>query len=557
MKQLAFIFIILLCASSVFGKTYYVDSKEGDDSYEGISQDRPFKTLTKISKMSFNPGDSILLKRNSVWNESLIATSSGSSVNPITYGAYGDGSNPLIKLTEECTKWSLITLGSKKIWMGTTQRAKTPLGAMRGGKIVPDYHLWTMSLDDIENGYFWRANEEWNFYFRWDEGNPGLMEIGVVDYGIFINEKSYIVIDGIDVYGPCSLGGVRQVTVYNSNNIIIKNCVLANHNNGGVIVKYNCYDCSLINIECYGHKDTGLYFWRTGTGNKMIDCNVHDCGIVPNHIGDKGLIGVFDTSGAIIQNCKVSTNGYKGLEACDAAISFVEAPYGKVIGCFVKNAADRGIMFAGNCNDGVIAYNVIDSWGYLAETNVGRVVADGLRLGGAGSHSDMRNCKVYNNLFINSRVSSGDYAAIRIIYRPNEGLEVKNNIFYNNAGIYEIYAESEDNFKNWDFSNNLYYRKSGNVIKIKNEVYDFQHIIGNAIGYFSYDFNLEKNSLIADPLLTSNLMGIRSTSPCRGAGTYVGFSYDIYGNVINENNVDIGPFQYTESIQPPQGMKVE
>jgi hypothetical protein len=50
--------------------------------------------MAKVNAQTFLPGDSILLNRGDVWNESLVPPSSGASGNPITFDAYGIGSAP-------------------------------------------------------------------------------------------------------------------------------------------------------------------------------------------------------------------------------------------------------------------------------------------------------------------------------------------------------------------------------------------------------------------------------------------------------------------------------
>jgi hypothetical protein len=77
-------------------RTIYVDSNAGQDSNDGLSAGTAWKTLGKINRSSFAPGDTTLLVRGGVWNETLTVPASGSSGNPITLDAYGSGGNPII-----------------------------------------------------------------------------------------------------------------------------------------------------------------------------------------------------------------------------------------------------------------------------------------------------------------------------------------------------------------------------------------------------------------------------------------------------------------------------
>lgn len=76
--------------------TYYV-STSGSDSNNGISTSTPWKTLAKVSSITFNPGDKILLKCGDTWNnETLTLHGSGTSTNVIELGSYGTGEKPTI-----------------------------------------------------------------------------------------------------------------------------------------------------------------------------------------------------------------------------------------------------------------------------------------------------------------------------------------------------------------------------------------------------------------------------------------------------------------------------
>ena len=91
--------VSLMCfafTSVSFAATYYVDSVAGNDNYNGTSQSTPWQSLTKVSTVTFSPGDQILLKCGSVWNgQQLYPKGSGSSGSPIVINSYGTGNKPL------------------------------------------------------------------------------------------------------------------------------------------------------------------------------------------------------------------------------------------------------------------------------------------------------------------------------------------------------------------------------------------------------------------------------------------------------------------------------
>ncbi len=92
----SFLILSLLCTLSAFGSTtYYVDATGGSDGNNGTSTGTPWKTLARLTN-SFSPGDFILLKRGESWNELLTPPTDGTSVSPITFGAYSTGLLPTL-----------------------------------------------------------------------------------------------------------------------------------------------------------------------------------------------------------------------------------------------------------------------------------------------------------------------------------------------------------------------------------------------------------------------------------------------------------------------------
>ncbi len=102
-----FLFVALLSHNALAGN-YYVSSSQGKDSYSGLSQDYPFKSIEKVNSLTFNPGDKILFKCGDSWaNEMLIINDSGTVSSPITYGSYPRDcdSRPIISGSAPITDW--------------------------------------------------------------------------------------------------------------------------------------------------------------------------------------------------------------------------------------------------------------------------------------------------------------------------------------------------------------------------------------------------------------------------------------------------------------------
>lgn len=54
------------------GTTYYVDSNGGNDSNEGTSEGKAFRTLDKVNALDLEPGDTVLLKKGSVFEDQAL-----------------------------------------------------------------------------------------------------------------------------------------------------------------------------------------------------------------------------------------------------------------------------------------------------------------------------------------------------------------------------------------------------------------------------------------------------------------------------------------------------
>ncbi|MFA7156726.1 MAG: right-handed parallel beta-helix repeat-containing protein [Bacilli bacterium] len=562
---------------NVFSQNYYVDSILGVDGNDGTSIEFPWKTFKNVNAHKYYSGDRILLKRGAVWEDNIsISSASGTESDPIIIGAYGTGENPLIKCSTAFSNWELwIDDSNLKIWKGEIPDVKTSLGAMKNNILINKYVPYKIEGDELsapddlrtmKNNHFFSPLNSYIFYMRDDAGKPSNIEIGSRPYAIKIISSKFLIIDSIDCYGiggansSSGTSGLEQISISGSDHIIIKNLKLSYHHSAGAIVEGGSTNCILEDITSFKHGSTGLYFSSAGSGNEAIRCEVYDCGYSPMLFGDHGLIGIWNTPGVKIDSCFVRNNGSSQDVKLDAAISFVQSPNGSVVNSYVKDAAGIGIMFAENANNGLVAYSIIDHWAVHGTTLTKQSDFGGIRIGAGNLTLAQTDCKIYNNLFINGGGTTRRWAALMISNCVNKGTKVKNNIFYNNINGYEVWADSKDGFENWEFSNNLYFRTNGNVISWNNIDYGYKNIIGYEKGYFSFDQKQGQNSIVSDPMLTSDKRNLLQNSPCIGKGINLGFKSDFNGNAILEDaTVDIGPFEFKKysAPQPPKGIRIE
>jgi hypothetical protein len=80
--------------------TYYVDGDTGDDAHNGLTPDAAWRSLDRVNKTRFAPGDRILFKAGTRHRGQLEPKGSGALVNgvtrPIVIDRYGEGPRPRV-----------------------------------------------------------------------------------------------------------------------------------------------------------------------------------------------------------------------------------------------------------------------------------------------------------------------------------------------------------------------------------------------------------------------------------------------------------------------------
>ncbi|MBM3499455.1 MAG: hypothetical protein FJX74_12385, partial [Armatimonadetes bacterium] len=79
------------------GATYYIDSVQGDNANSGRLPAQPWKDFARINGTTLGPGDRLLLKRGSVFDQELSVSAAGTADNWAVVGAYGDGPRPIVR----------------------------------------------------------------------------------------------------------------------------------------------------------------------------------------------------------------------------------------------------------------------------------------------------------------------------------------------------------------------------------------------------------------------------------------------------------------------------
>ncbi len=228
------------------GKCYYVSYSTGNDSNDGLSPEKPWKTIDRVNSTSIPNGSVVLFKRGDIWRFNEDAYDNYSKVafflprSNVIYSSYGEGAKPAIygsmfnaaevgtwKLTDAPNVWVYDTaydsrvrdIGNIFFNEGEAYGLKkcTDIVDASGSKFSGNYH-------DLKNDYeFYFHTSEYKVYLYCSKGNPAeiydSIEMGVRYNMIRTMDNSNIVLDNFTI----KYGASHGISVGGSN-IKITNC---------------------------------------------------------------------------------------------------------------------------------------------------------------------------------------------------------------------------------------------------------------------------------------------------------------------------------------------
>ncbi len=252
------IYIFLLISLNVSATNYYVKNG-GSDGAAGTSDGTAWASIQKVNAESFSAGDSIFFNKGDKFIGSLIIGDNGSSGNPIVFGAYGTGDNPILTpndtiegitwINHTDTIWKTVDIpynpGNLLInWGNKLHKINdaffdTPQAAYGWTSLeflaLPHDTSWTVrGISDIE---WWDVGEAMycynsdTTYIRFRNGeNPNdsllcFAAEGVDSAAIHIDTKNYITIQNLEI-----LGGEYGIRIWSGGNHIIENCTIKSSN---------------------------------------------------------------------------------------------------------------------------------------------------------------------------------------------------------------------------------------------------------------------------------------------------------------------------------------
>ena len=153
--------LFCLLGGTATATTYYVDAQKGRDHFEGTSPKKAWRSLEKVTETTFEPGDSILFCRGSVWAayDAVRPKGSGRAGQPIVISAYGEGARPIIA-GQGFVGGGVISLKNQSYWVISNLELTnwaTEAGDRRGvevkganGGLLRGIHILDMEIHHIK-----------------------------------------------------------------------------------------------------------------------------------------------------------------------------------------------------------------------------------------------------------------------------------------------------------------------------------------------------------------------------------------------------------------------
>lgn len=535
-----------LCAEA---RTFYVNQDNGLDSNSGLSLEKPWKSIARVNSHTFSPGDEILFHRNQKWRETLAPPTSGTELNPIYFGAYGEGSNPVILRTDQFSDWKLVQSdnSTSKIWKGRIPNLKNSWGITINGERLPTHKQYDkVKLNSLSDRHYYSPLNKNVFYLRNDTGNPGIAEIGARKTAIIIKNKHHILIESIDAFGPGgrstsggSTGFMNVMIIGDSSNITLQNMTISHGNSIGISAKFDTRNINYLNLISHDNASTGIYM---NSQNGLIKgCRSFNNGKLATDFGDRGGIGSFKGNNITIENNNVYSNGPENGNA-DYEISVVGT--GKVLihRNYIHDCIQGCLQIAEGGDNSIVSYNIISGYGTAKGkmTSTGKLSA--IRIGGGTSGS--KNIQISNNIIHNgSQDPSSREAGIFITKFNNSGLRISNNIFSHNKNKHIYIQGKKINGLNLNY--NLYHHNDIPFGWSNQDIY--------SLSAWQKTLGLDNSSITGDPRFI-NISGrfnqpddfmLTPSSPAIAKGNINPIiSTDIYGNFIDITKPqNIGPDQ--------------
>jgi hypothetical protein len=498
--------VLVLCLGFVNGATYYV-SNSGNDSNSGASPEQAWASLQKVQNVGLLPGDIVLFKRGDVWRtvEELsteFKIPSGTSSQRITIGSYGAGSEkPYIIGSISKNKTSDWTNTTGNLWRTSLPSYRSPtqvvfnFWASNGLHAIPGTRNWFGETHATRTTNP-NAQGEWEYdtyLYVYSIDNPAIHYSSIE---VVVEPTDWSTFDDIiDLGSYVTIDGLF---------IGLSSRHGVNTANDGVIIRNS-------DIAFCGKQ---VWKWHNQSGTYLL-----------NGIGNG--IQFWQASGQTVSDGIVEKN--------------------RIWQCFDACITNQGTTGIGEN----ITYrnNIVFKCEYGMEvwTSTSGYINDGIY--------------IYHNTFAFNGYGWGHERGIPpgsestrgldfSLFRRNENIAVKNNIFYKPRWCSS--ATEFADYPSYDLNYNLYYAPDAPLL-FRNGMYNASGYTALQWNQFRSNLNKEVNGTYADPLFVDPEnydFGLSRDSPAINIGVDININEDFLGNA-RSSIPDIGAIEYTGTIVPP------
>jgi hypothetical protein len=190
----SFLFCLLAAAPCALGQSrHYLDCKAGNDAADSLTPETAWRTVARADSFTYQPGDSLLLRRGTRCDGMLWPKGSGTEQAPIHLGAYGQGALPMVVGGAEAAG---LRLHNQQFWEIENLEivGGSPYGIHIGGDqpVMRHFRITNVIVHDVP-------------------GIPTTKDSGLVVIAPDTNAKSRIddvVIDGVTAYETSEWAGI-------------------------------------------------------------------------------------------------------------------------------------------------------------------------------------------------------------------------------------------------------------------------------------------------------------------------------------------------------------
>lgn len=584
---LAFLFLCLTV--HLGGTTYYLDKTGGDDNNTGETPGNAWENLSKVAASSPAPGDTFLLKRGEVWDSvRWYIQFSGSALDPIVFGAYGNPGDPLPVISSIGQIPGLDTMAnwtedSPDVWRISLDATPGRL-FLDSTEVLRASTLAELGVADSEGAigtWFWNSGDK-SLYLIADEnpaGKYGTIAGSLHFISVQIAISDHLVFQDLDMRG----GTGAAFSASGSTNITVKRCSLGRHGNSGVrlidiLLEGVRHTTSEVTIRNNTLDSDFTFFYGSGSergcgdGVRMFH-GVHNCAVFENT-----LINWAHNAIELLANVDTAVGVYNN-QFYDNYITAPDIPYAHPLGMdgFLDKCRDNEFYrnFIDSCrttsqvngNNNWVHHNVIVGMRNSPNKVDGTAFAFAMGIYGSGLVSQ-------DNRFDHNLIIDTDEAAfqIRSFGLPGTVKDhlIRNNIIYETGqdpdddryavgtGI-ELYDPDVTGVGGNTFQNNLFYNSlsDSNFVFVRDSSTHYSVSEFNALN--GVDTNTISGNIFGDPLFTDLANGDyrpQQGSPAIDAGLDLGYALD-YDQMPRLEGVapDMGPYEtnYPDPCVPIEG----